>query len=351
MLPSKELDGWVDVDYRFSNSNPAYEKRSGPVVCIDEWHFNRHAAAGIYRPFAEMIREDGYRVTRFRSLFTREAVLDCEILVIANPQARGNMFGPGAPDSNWAYPHTSALTAEEISEVVLWIRSGGALFLISDHAPLAAAVSDLGLLLGVNMLDGYTFASVEDMTGEGVGEIAFGTVREEEWRRVNRLLGDLVDLDFDAKYEPVFAAPGTLAPHPVVEGRNAQERIEWILTYTGQAFLVTDDWEPIMVFGPNAVSVVPWVFNIENADYWDGPLFSVAGWLQGATRVLDQGHVALLGDGNMCSAGLGDMDGELEGPLIPYGINDPRAPQNAQFCLNIVHWLSGLLDESVTSEN
>ena len=177
-----------------------------------------------------MIREDGYRVTRFRSLFTREAVLGCEILVIANPQARSNMFGPGAPDSNWAYPDTSALTAEEISEVVLWIRSGGALFLISDHAPLAAAVSDLGLLLGVNMLDGYTFASVENMTREDVGEIAFGTVRGEEWRRVNRLLGDLVDLDFDAKYEPVLTAPGTLAPHPVVEGRNAQESIEWILT-------------------------------------------------------------------------------------------------------------------------
>ena len=93
-----------------------------------------------------------------------------------------------------------------------------------------------------------------------------------------------------------------------------------------------------MVFGPNAVSVVPWVFNLENADYWDGPLFSAAGWLQGATRVLDQGRVALLGDGNMCSAGLGDMD-------------DPQAPQNAQFCLNIVHWLSGLLDEPVTYEN
>jgi hypothetical protein len=91
--------------------------------------------------------------------------------------------------------------------------------------------------------------------------------------------------------------------------------------------------------------VIPWAFNLENAEGWDGPRFSVGGWLQGATRRLDQGRVALLGDGNMCSAGLGDLDGELEGPLIPYGINDPRAPHNAQFCLNILHWLSGLLDE------
>jgi hypothetical protein len=189
-------------------------------------------------------------VEPFRSLFRREALEECEILVIANPQDTGNMFGPGAPESNWSYPHASALTAEEVSEVVSWIRGGGALLLVSDHAPLAAAVSDLGLLLGVHMLDGYTFASAEEMTGGQIGEIVFGTVRNKEWQKANRALRELIDLDFDAKYELVLAAPGTLASHPVLEGRDAQERIGWILTYTGQSFLVTDDWAPLMVLGP-----------------------------------------------------------------------------------------------------
>lgn len=345
VVASEELAGWVDTEYRFANLDPTFAEGAGPRVCIDEGHFNRHTAAGIYWPFAEMLRGDGYRVTRFGSPFSRQVLADCDILVIANPQAESNMFGPGAPASNWAYPHTSAMTSEEVSEVVQWIRDDGAMFLISDHAPLAASVADLGLLLGVHMLDGYAFASLREMNEGRVGEIVFGVVREDEWRDANRDLRELVDLDFEARYELVRAAPGTLATHAVVEGPTAEEGVDWVLTYTGQAFLTTDDWSPLMVLGPDAVAVVPWVFNLEDADYWDGPLFSVAGWLQGATRELDQGRVALLGDGNMCSAGLGDLDGELEGPLVPYGINDPHAPHNARFCLNIVRWLSGLLDE------
>jgi hypothetical protein len=336
---------WVDTKYRYSNADPAYEEGGGPHVYIDEAHFNYHTAEGIFRPFAELLRGDGYRVTRFRSRFTAEALADCQILVIANAQARANTIGFGSPESNWAYPHASALTREEIDEVILWIRGGGALFLIADHAPLPAAVRDLALLLGVHMLDGYAFASAEEMTGKQTGDIVFGTLREEQWREAEEDLRELVDLDFNTRYEPVLANPGDLAPHPVVEGLNPRERIEWIVTFTGQAFIASDDWKPIMVFGPNAVTVAPLAFNFEDAEYWDGPLFSVAGWLHGATRKLDQGRVAILGEGGMCTAQHDDLDGEIDGPLVPYGINAPQAPYNAQFCLNVMHWLSGLLDE------
>ncbi|MCH7979417.1 MAG: hypothetical protein IH935_10625, partial [Acidobacteria bacterium] len=58
---------WVDTEYRFDNIDPAYQGDSGPNVCVDEAHFNYHTAEGIYKPFAELLRGDGYRVTRFRS--------------------------------------------------------------------------------------------------------------------------------------------------------------------------------------------------------------------------------------------------------------------------------------------
>ena len=344
-LPSEELNGWVDTEYHFDNADPAYEEGSGPNICVDEAHFNRQAATGLFKPFAELLRGDGYRVTRFRSRFTPDALADCQILLIANAQARANTIGWVSPDSNWAYPHTSALTREEVTDVIWWVRDGGALFLSADHAPLAAAVSDLGLLLGAHMLDGYTFASTEDLRGGKTGEIVFGTVREEEWREATRFLEELVSLDFNARYEPVLASPGALAVHPVAEGRNSRERIESVVTFMGQAFLATDDWEPIMVLGPSAVSVILWTFNFEAAEWGYGPLFSAAGWLQGATRVLDQGRVVVLGEGGMCTAQLDDLDGEIDSPLFPSGFNSPHAPQNAQFCLNLVHWLSGLLDE------
>ncbi len=100
-----------------------------------------------------------------------------------------------------------------------------------------------------------------------------------------------------------------------------------------------------MVFGPNAVSIAPLASNFEDTEREEDSLFSAAGWLQGATRILDQGRVAILGEAAMCTAQFDDMDGEIDAPLIPEGINAPRAPQNAQFCLNVMHWLSGLLDE------
>ena len=340
-LPSDELDGWVDTAYRFDHIDPAYPEGSGPNVCIDEAHFNYHTAGGIFWPFAELLRGDGFRVTRFRSRFRSEVLAECQILMIANAQARANTIGFGSPESNWAYPHASALTREEIGEVISWVRGGGALLLIADHAPLAAAVSDLALLLGVHMLDGYALASAEDRTGN----VAFGAVREEVWREGNRLLRELVDLDFDARYRPVLENTGTLALHPVIEGRVPGERIEWIVTYGGQAFLASGAWAPITVFGLNAVSIAPLSLNFEDAEWGDGPLFPVAGWLNGATRQLDQGRVAILGEGGMCTAQFDDLDGEIGGPLVPYGINAPQAPQNARFCLNVVRWLSGLLDE------
>ena len=153
---------WVDTEYRFDNIDPAYQGDSGPNVCVDEAHFNYHTAEGIYKPFAELLRGDGYRVTRFRSGFTADALTDCEILVIANAQAEANTRGFDSGEPNWAYPHASAFVREEIDEIILWVRGGGALFLIADHAPWPAAVSDLALLLGVHMLDVYTYSSKED---------------------------------------------------------------------------------------------------------------------------------------------------------------------------------------------
>lgn len=169
-LPNDFLNGWIDTEYRFANVDPAYAEGSGPNVCVDEAHYNYHTAGGIFKPFAELLRGDGYRVTPFRSRFTVNALSDCRILLIANAQARTNIIGFDLPESNWAYPHASAFSREEIDQLILWIRSGGALLLIADHAPLSAAVSDLALLLGVHMFDGYALVSAE----EKAAIVAFG---------------------------------------------------------------------------------------------------------------------------------------------------------------------------------
>lgn len=323
----------VDTQFRFHNINPAYKDGTGPKVCIDAAHFEFHTAEGRYKPFANLLRGDGYRVKGFRSRFSRETLKDCQILVIANAAAEVNYYTPAGKD--WSYPHPSAFARQEINELILWIRKGGSLFLIVDHAPWPGAAADLAILLGVHMLDGDAMSSPNRPFGMDV----FGTILEEGWREAARLF----EKPFEV-FRPILANPGTLARHPVIEGRNSEERISSVVTSTGHAFYASEDWKPILVFGPKAVCRVPLEFNFEESEPEDGPLFSVAGWLQGATRELGRGRVAVLGEAAMCTAQFDDFGGPNN--LLPDGMNAPQASQNAQFCLNVVHWLSGLLEET-----
>jgi hypothetical protein len=340
-LEYEDYGDWVDTGYRHVIDDPAFDEGAGPVVCIDEAHFNFHTAEGFFRPFADLLRSDGYKISRFRSKFTAGALAECHTLLIANAQAQPNRIGFGSPDSNWAYPHASAFSRREIDELISWLRAGGALFLIADHAPWPAAVSDLALIIGVHMLDGYAFPS----DGDSTGEVIFGVIYEELWDDSFRELEERTHLTLKDRFRLVFDNPGTLSPHRISLGRNANERVDWVVTFTGHAFQATQEWKPVLVFGQKAVSKIPTQWNLDDAGWLDGPEFSTAGRLQGAVRNLDRGRVAILGEAGMCTAQFDDLDGELETPLVPYGINASRAPHNARFCLNTMHWLSGLLDD------
>jgi hypothetical protein len=67
------------------------------------------------------------------------------------------------------------------------------------------------------------------------------------------------------------------------------------------------------------------------------PSMAASGMLQGAVVKFGKGRVAVFGEAAMFSA-------QVAGPSrSPMGMNDPTAPQNAQFLLNALHWLTGLL--------
>jgi hypothetical protein len=67
------------------------------------------------------------------------------------------------------------------------------------------------------------------------------------------------------------------------------------------------------------------------------PRLAGAGMLQGVVLTHGRGRVAVFGEAAMFSA-------QIAGPQRrPMGMNDPAAPQNAQFLLNVLHWLSGVL--------
>ena len=182
-----------------------------------------------------------------------------------------------------------------------WTRAGGRLLIFADHAPIAGATRDLAAAFGVLMVDAY----VDGGPGPDVFKVADGSLRQ----------------------------------HAIVRGRSETESVDSITTFTGQAFQLTEDWLPLVVFGPNAVARFSLAQSFQEGPRNEWPSFSVGGWAHAGVREWDQGRAVFVGEAAMCSA---QASGEQR---FPMGMNAPGAEQNAQFCLNIVRWLTGVLDD------
>jgi hypothetical protein len=281
-------------------SKPAYDKGSGPVVCVDGAHTNFHTLDDGFFAFGELLRRDGYVTRSNDSPFTRQALQSCDVLVIANAQ-------PGSADWNsYPYPTPSAFTDDEITAVRTWVEGGGALLLIADHLPLAGAAASLAATFGVKFTNGFALEGYE-------------TPAERE-----ASLGK----------PTIFSnASQTLRPHAIVRGRDPNESVTSIRTFTGQAFQA-DGAAPLLVFPKGFIVLMPekaWQFRA------DTPRIPADGWLQGAVMLVKTGRAAFFGEAAMFTA-------QVAGPdRFPIGMNAPMAEQNHRLVLNLMHWLSGIL--------
>jgi hypothetical protein len=271
-------------------SRPAYAAGTGPTIAVDEGHSNFHTAGGRYRPFAELLRRDGYVVRGLGAPFHPDSLAGIRILVVANALAARNR-------EDWSLPVDSAFTPEEIRSVVEWVRSGGSLFLIADHMPFPGAADSLALAFGVHFTNGFAV----DEAAPG-GPFVF---RRSE---------------------------GLLADHAITRGRNAEERVDSVATFTGSAFRVEGPATPLLILKEGIVALEPAVAWEFTADTKRSP---AGGMWQGALLRAGQGRVVICGEAAMFTA-------QLAGPnRTPVGMNSPLAPRNAQFLLNLVHWLAG----------
>ncbi len=283
----------ADTSFNPSIAQPSYAAGSGPVVMLDEAHFNFHTATGRYLPFAQLLRRDGYVVQAFASPFNKESLRQGNILVIANALAEINTQG------NWSLPNPSAFADEEITAVREWVHKGGALVLIADHMPFAGAAEKLAAAFGVHFSNCFAMFAEQSQGSQFV------------FRRSN----------------------SALANHPIINGRTREEQVDSVKTFTGSAFQADASAQPLLVLDSSQVLALPdtaWQFKPET------PRLSAAGWLQGATLTFGKGRIAVFGEAAMFTA-------QLAGPnrtLI--GMNSPLAPQNYRFLLNVMHWLSGL---------
>lgn len=280
----------ADPNFDTKVAKPAYVK-NGPKVLFDEAHNNFHTASGRYKPFADLITHDGYQVIPNSQKFSATVLSGNAILVISNAIGAAQMNDPSAGNP--------AFTDAESDAVRDWVRQGGSLLLIADHAPMGSANQVLGQRFGVDMSKMFTIdAKNSDPEGNNPGFIVY-----------TRESGRLVD-------------------HPITRGRDASEQVNKVIAFTGQSLKGPDDSVPFMKLADTAVDAMPGQ-NLNPA--------SAAGRAQGIAMKFGKGRVVFLGEAGMLSA-------QVVGPQqTKFGMNRPGI-DNRQLALNIMHWLSGKLD-------
>src|ERR1044072_40748 len=276
IVPSQQ----VDPNFDSRVPQPAYTK-THPKVLFDEAHNNIHTASGLYKPFADLITSDGFTVVPNKDKFSAQTLAGYDILVIANAA------GPRGQRA------TAAFTDEECDAVRDWIKGGGALLFIADHAPMGAAAEILSKRFAVDMSKAYTDdASSKDRE---IGDILFS--------RENEVLGE----------------------HAIMRGRNAQERVNRVVTFTGQSLKGPSESTALLVLPETAVDTFPQTRTSQPA----------TGRVQGLAMNFGKGRVVVLGEAGMLSA---QIDNKGRGFGMTYPDTD-----NRQFALNTMHWLSRLL--------
>src|ERR1700726_245351 len=120
----------ADPAFKATVEHPAYTRNS-PRVFFDEAHNNFDTVAGRYKPFADLISNDGYHVVAGRRSFTKESLDTFKVLITANALGAEDVDDEGA--------ERSAFTEEECDAVRDWVRNGGALLLMADHKPFSLA--------------------------------------------------------------------------------------------------------------------------------------------------------------------------------------------------------------------
>ena len=278
-----------DTEFDTSVENPAYS-RNGPRVMFDEAHHNFHTADGRYKPFVDLLMGDGYQVIRNRKPFTKASLSGFKVLVIANALGAEDMDDEGSDQS--------AFTEDEITAVHDWVKGGGALLLIADHAPFGGAAAALGTKLGVDMGKGYTFDAANALQG-----IASFLV----FSRENKLLG----------------------PHPIFEGRNEKERVNRVLSFTGQSLKGPEDSSLILKLADTAQ---------DSPNHEQKNMVAATGRAQALAFKFGKGRVVVHGEAAMLSAQIAGQE------KFKMGMNF-AGYDNKQYALNLMHWLSGLLRE------
>jgi hypothetical protein len=270
--------------------HPAFTGRQPkPKVLIDEAHSNLDTAWGRYRPFAELLRNDGYTVAINQRKFSDQALEGARILVIADALGSTDRLLRAAGLAGKVHWNANAFDDDETRAVSNWVRGGGSLLLIAGPAPYGEAAVRLASEFAVEMSGRY----VEDPAH---CDPETGNRRYLLFSRDN----------------------GLLLEHPITRGRGDDEEVRQVLTFGGQALRGPAEGVAFLRIAEQAVGGAPEA--------------------QGLALEFGSGRVVMLAEATMLTS-LVERSGNQEFHL---GMSR-QGYDNRQLALNVIHWLTRIL--------
>jgi|SoiMethySBSTD1v2_1073268.scaffolds.fasta_scaffold00805_36 hypothetical protein len=298
--PSAQQEQIADPDFKPSIAAPTYTGTNRPIVLVDEAHANFHTVSGRYKPFADLLSADGYRVMAGTQPFTATSLHAARVVVIANA------LGSGINASNMNNP-PSAFTDAECDAMRDWVAGGGSLFLIADHSPFGATAASLASRFGVEMGKGYAWD---------------GSNRKDPTTNITHT-----------------RATGALGDHPIMRGVNT------VVAFTGQSLSVPAGAAVLLKLGPATYESDAATGAADMTAYQSGNptgARSVAGRAQGLAIEFGKGRVVMTAEAAMFSAQVMRLTENGKTSETKMGMNVP-GNDNQQFLLNIMRWLTRYL--------
>jgi hypothetical protein len=274
---------------------PAFARGTGPQILYDTAHWNPPLTEGRYQAVADLLRGDGYRINPGAVPFRLEELSRYRLLFVVLPFSADRSAGRAARG-------TPVFSEEECDVLAAWVRDGGSLLLVVSHAPSGAATANLARRFGVDVRNSTTLDPTR--ASRGGDPSCLGCLK---FTLENQLL----------------------RPHPITLGRDTTERVLSVISANGTSLGVSDDQHILLALGPAA-------YDVRGTD-----TLPAHGRAQAIALPHGAGRVAIVGNGSM-------LAGFAYAPeRSDFRLWWPTDPDNRQFTLNLVRWLTGLLPAHV----
>lgn len=298
LLKDKRWQGLKDRMFAMLSKkyiSSAFNKKYLPKrIHIDGGHYNYHTIEGTYEVLAGTLNKVGFQVASIKGQFNKITLENTDILIIANPHVYlYDSLVQRAKVANEPFRWSAAAaqpayTKNEAESIVNWVKKGGLLLLILDHAPNPMAGSPITAAFGVDYPNTATY---------------------------DRLSRDPA-IDTSRAQTILFTrSKGLIGNHPILYG------VDSVTTYTGGSLL-----------GPPNSNVLLYLPTTATDRDWDPATkkfrnLSSAGRSQGIAFEYGRGRVVILG----------------EAAIINPESTSRSDRGNWQMTLNILRWLTGNL--------